>query len=159
MNRDEILRLLSAERDGALGAEERARLDRALAVSPEARALRAEVEAAMTAFRLEAEGMRVPDADDAWRTLEARLARPAPRRRVAPVAWFALPLAAAAAVAVAFLGLRPIPTGVPADPEAGVYARADFVELADASATPVVFVDKESGWLVVWAEAAEQPAE
>jgi ferric-dicitrate binding protein FerR (iron transport regulator) len=159
MNRDEILRLLSAERDGALGAAERAELDQVLRESPEARALRAELEAALTAFRRDAEGVRAPDADEAWPAVQARLDRPAARRRAAPVAWFALPLAAAAAVAVAFLGLRPMPTGVPADPEAGVHAQADFVELADASATPVVFVDKESGWLVVWAETAEKPAE
>lgn len=159
MTRDEILRLLSAERDGALTAAERAQLDRARAESPEVGALQAELEAALAAFRREAEGARVPDADDAWRSLAARLDRPAPRRRIAPVTWLALPLAAAAAVAVAFLALRPMPTGVPADSEDGVYAQADFVEVADASATPVVFVDKESGWLVVWAEPAERPAD
>ncbi len=35
------------------------------------------------------------------------------------------------------------------------FARADFVELTDGSATPLVYVDRESGWLVVWAVEGE----
>ena len=31
-------------------------------------------------------------------------------------------------------------------------ARAEYVELADANASPTVFVDDQSGLLVVWAE-------
>ncbi len=158
MNRDHVLRLLSAARDGRLRPDERAGLDRVLAASPEARAWQAEFDAGLAAYAAEAARVPVPDADEEWRLLEARLRAPARRRR-APVVWFALPLAAAAAVAVAFLGLRPMPTGVTPAESDGLYAHADFVEVADASATPVVFVDKESGWLVVWAEAAEQPAD
>lgn len=44
--------------------------------------------------------------------------------------------------------VRP-PLSTPYDPS--IIAGADFVETGDVNASTVVYVDKESGWLVVWA--------
>jgi hypothetical protein len=90
----------------------------------------------------------VPDAAAAWQRLRPRLARPDPRRHTAW--WWAPPVLAAAAAAWLLL-VRP--AVVPPTPTAlGNIARADFVQVAD-DATAVVFVDDESGWLIVWASS------
>ena len=34
-------------------------------------------------------------------------------------------------------------------------ARADYVEAGDTNASTMVYVDKDSGWLVVWASDAD----
>ena len=99
---------------------------------------------------------------------------------LAPLIWFGAPLAAAAAIAL-MLFTTPAPTSLPATvpaakvavsavpappPPPTMYAamtipgsedslddtaRADFVEAGDANASTMVYVDKDSGWLVVWA--------
>ena len=100
----------------------------------------------MDTLRAESARLSVPDADEEWRLLQARLAAPR-RRRLAPVTWIGLPLAAAAAVAVAFILTRPTPSTL-----AGAsFASVDYVEVAGRDATPVVYVDNDSGMLVVWA--------
>jgi hypothetical protein len=58
------------------------------------------------------------------------------------VFWLGLPLAAAAAVAFVFLNPQ---TSAPET------ARAEFVETGETAGSTMVYVDKESGWLVVWA--------
>ncbi|MBA3850326.1 MAG: hypothetical protein C0502_10095 [Opitutus sp.] len=148
MNCRQATPLLSAARDGALSPEQRAGLARHVAECAACRQLQAEFAAAMAALRTDAARAAVPDADEEWRLLRARLSAPAKRtRRLAPVAWFTLPLAAAAALALVFFA------GRPAAPELdGVgLAQADFVEVADPSATPIVYTDRESGVLVIWA--------
>lgn len=146
--------LLSADRDGALTSSQRAELARHLADCAACRQAQAELAAAMSAFQADAARVTVPDADEQWRLLRAQIESQTsvPRRRLAPAAWFTLPLAAAAAIAVAlFLG-RPAPAdNVPLALGSGEFARADFVEVTDPGATPLVYTDRESGWLVVWA--------
>ncbi len=148
MNCRQAIPLLSAARDGTLPPGQRAGLERHVAECAACRQFQSELAAAMDELQADAARITVPDAAEEWRLLRARLDAPAQRsRRLAPVAWFTLPLAAAAAVA---LGLF---VGRPAAPEldGGEMAHADFVEVTDPNATPIVYSDNESGVLVVWA--------
>ena len=149
--------LLLAERDGGLTSEQLAALERHVAACPACRQLRARLAEALSAFQADATSVAVPDAGEAWRDLRAQLrgetAKPAKKRPLAPIIWFSTPLAAAAALTFAYLGLRPQATE-PVAPAVET-ARADFVEAGDASASTMVYVDKDSGWLVVWASDSD----
>ena len=162
MNCQSAEALLLAERDGALNHEQRTDLDRHVAACAGCRQLRANLAAALAEFQADTASVRVPDADAEWRTLQARVhgrrQTPVPARagkKLAPLTWFAGPMAVAAALALAFFLGRPAPlsnqTNTEISPFAG-YARADYVEVAVEDAAPIVYVDKESGWLVVWAD-------
>jgi predicted anti-sigma-YlaC factor YlaD len=146
--------LLSAAHDGALAEQERLAVEQHLAGCAACRQLAAEMVSVSEAYRADAARVSVPDADEEWRLLQARLNAPtrASRRRVAPVvAWIGLPLAAAAAVAFTFFAERaPVAAPLATQVAATEFARADFVDVAERDATPVVFLDKESGVLVVW---------
>lgn len=147
--------LLFHERDRALAATEEAALARHLTACPACRELRQQLASAAGEWRDATLHAAVPDAADEWRALAPRLhgareRRPA-RRRGAPLLWLGVPLAAAAAWALGILvrpPLAPPPSAAPA------VARAEFVEAGNADATTVVYVDDESGWLVVWASEA-----
>lgn len=150
--------LLLAERDGVLTPAQHAELAQHVTACAGCRQFRAELAAMADAVRKEAQAVPLPDVDAEWRAVQAKIngATAAGRarrekRRLAPIVWFSAPLAAAAAVALALFVNRPVPA--PMDGVIG--ARADFVEVADPSATPIVYTDKESGWLVVWAESAD----
>jgi anti-sigma factor RsiW len=148
--------LILAERDGALTQPQLAALSDHVAVCPACRKLRADFTAAVGAYETGIAQVPAPDADEAWRDLQVRLNSPAKRekkRPLAPVIWFGAPIAAAAALAFALLPHPPEPVS----PSAPLEARAEFVEAGDATASTLVYVDKESGWLVVW--AAEAPRE
>ena len=176
--------LILAERDGALTKEQGAALSDHVAACPSCRKLRADVATALDAFKADIARVPVPDADEAWRDLQARLhreARPAKKSPLAPIIWFAGPMAAAAAIALLlFTGRTPVPVAPPPPPppvalatspapmavaaapvrdanaEAilAEVARAEYVEAGDINASTMVYVDKESGWLVVWATDA-----
>lgn len=150
MNCSSIAMLLSAERDGRLAPGELAELERHVAACPACREARAHLAAAATAWRTRTAQVAVPDPAGEWDRLRARVqdatVRLPRRRRLAPVIWLSLPLAAAAALALIFL----LPAGPAPEPRA--VARAEFVEAGDAGTSTMVFVDKESGWLVVWAD-------
>jgi anti-sigma factor RsiW len=137
MNCRDIEPLLLAERDGVLTPEQHAELAAHVAGCPACRRERAIYGEAVTFLKTDAANVAVPDADSEWRTIRDRLhgesAKPVRKRPLAPVIWFSAPLAAAAALAVAFFVSRPAPA-------------------ADENATPTIaYVDNESGWLVVWA--------
>lgn len=155
MNCRDLAPLLSAERDGALTDVQRAELARHLESCAECRALQSALAQAMEAHHADAARVNVPDADEEWRLLQARLASPerSRSRRLAPITWIGVPLAAAAAIAIAFFLGRPAPLAenVELAPTGIELAHADFVEVTDPNATPIVYADKESGWLVVWA--------
>lgn len=153
MNCREAQPLLLTERDGTLSSEQRAALARHVAECADCRQLQSNLAAAMDAVRAEAASVPVPDIDAEWRAVQAKInsgkADQRRKRRLAPIIWMSAPLAAAAAVALAFFATRPIiPT---TEPDGFTVAQADFVEVADSRATPIVFTDQESGWLVVWA--------
>lgn len=159
MNCRETELLLQAERDGALTELQCADLERHLGACPVCREFRATLVRIGELVRADAASVKAPDAEAEWRRLQARLQHedvPLPRkRRLAPVYWLGAPLAAAAAVALAFFVQRqpaPTPVVAPETPAAvPLVAAAEYVEVSDRNASPVVYVDKESGWLVVWA--------
>lgn len=162
MNCREAESLVQAEHDGVLPPAQQAALAQHLGTCASCQRFRAELLAALAEMRAEAHAVRIPDIDAEWRAVQSQLeARPAaqrrPRRRVAPLLWMAAPLAAAAAVALMLVVHRsgPAPTIAPA--AAIEVAQADYVELADPNATPLVYTDQDSGWLVVWA-VENQPA-
>lgn len=157
MNCRDIPPLLSAERDGTLTAEQRTLLDRHVASCPACEELRARLSLAMDVFKNEVAAVRVPDVGEEWLKLRAKLSVPSAkrlvRRPVAPLVWFGLPLAAAAAVAFAFFNHSPPSAKSVGDSIAipGEVAQAEYVEAGNADASTIVYVDKDSGWLVVWA--------
>ncbi len=149
----EIESLLLTERDGVLTSEQHAALAGHVAACPVCRQLRANLTEATLFLKTDAANVPVPDADQAWHELHARLhdtsARPARKRPLAPVIWFGSSLAAAAALTFAYLYRKPPPMEtVILDND--VVAEAEFVEAGDPNASTLVYVDKESGWLVVW---------
>ncbi len=147
--------LILAERDGALSKSQLAALSDHVAACPACRQRQAALAATLDYYQAALRNVPVPDADEAWRNLQSRLAAPVKREKkhpLAPVIWFGAPLAAAAALALVLLPKSPEPVIA-----APLEARAEFVEAGDASASTLVYVDKESGWLVVW--AVENPAD
>ncbi|HET7536971.1 MAG TPA: hypothetical protein VFJ90_10985 [Candidatus Didemnitutus sp.] len=162
----EVSPLLYAERDGVLTPGQHADLDRHCAGCVDCQQLRADLSAAAAAWRADVKSSSVPDADVEWRKVQAMIHSPTarPKRKLAPIVWLSTPLAAAAAVALLFFVSPPSPPRIstasapppPPPPPAPVVAaaevaRADFVEAGDANAPTMVYVDKDSGWLVVWA--------
>lgn len=159
--------LILAERDGALTKAQLAALSDHVAACPSCRKLRTDLSRALDAYKTDVATVAAPDADEAWRELQTRLTKPTKQKPLAPVIWFATPLAAAAAIAFAFFVTRPAPPSpvsmptpsaelviAPPPPplhDPSVIAGADFVEAGDPNASTLVYVDKESGWLVVWA--------
>lgn len=159
MNCRDIEPLLLAERDGVLTAKQHADLAAHVAGCPACRRARLVYGEAVTFLKTDAANVAVPDADKEWRTirsqLHAEVAKPAKKRPLAPVIWFSAPFAAAAAIAIAFLAQDPRPQTPDPAALAAEVARADFVEAGDANASTMVYVDKDSGWLVVWATTSE----
>ena len=156
MNCPDIEPLLLAERDGVLTTEQHDALARHVATCPACRQLHARLNTALDTLKADAARVTVPDAEGEWRELRAQLssptARPVKKRPLAPVIWFGAPLAAAAAIALVFFSGRPSPQQpTVALPVVAETARADYVEAGDANASTMVYVDKDSGWLVVWA--------
>jgi hypothetical protein len=162
MNCRDIEPLLLAERDGVLTSRQHAELATHVAGCPVCRQARLNYGDAVTFLKTDTANVVVPDADKEWNTIRALLpapnAKPTKKRPLAPVIWFGAPLAAAAALAIAFFVTRPSGSHAPdLTPQASrtEVARADFVEAGDANASTLVYVDKDSGWLVVWAADGE----
>ncbi len=152
MNCRDTESLILAERDGVLTSGQHASLAQHLATCPACRQLRAGLTEATLFMKTEAANVPVPDAGRAWRELQSGLPgtkpRPAKKLPLAPVIWFGAPLAAAAALVFAFLSTQTPAPRAQSQPET---ARADFVEAGNFNASTMVYVDKDSGWLVVWA--------
>ena len=153
MNCRDIEPLLLAERDGVLTPEQHAALAAHVATCPACRQLRAVTGEAVAFLKTDAANVPVPDADQEWRTLRAQLrgetTKPAKKRPLAPIIWFSAPLAAVAALTIAFVVSRPpVPQATPLAPQASVQA-------ADPNASTIAYVDKDSGWLVVWATESD----
>lgn len=138
--------LLLTERDGTLTSGQRAALEQHVAACPACQQLRVRLNAALDAFQADAAKVTIPDADTEWRTLRAQLhgeqTKPAKKRPLAPVIWFGSSLAAAAALVLIFFTQSPQPDSPTQTARTGA---------ADVNASTIAYVDKESGWLVVWA--------
>ncbi len=92
----------------------------------------------------------VPAADEEWQQLHRRLSQTRKPTKAARIVWLTAPLAAAAALIFAF-----IPSRTTTEESALTVAQTsqvDYVEIANPEATAMVYVDRESGWLVVWAD-------
>jgi hypothetical protein len=146
--------LIHAERDRVLATAERAALDTHLRGCSGCREERALLERAAVAWKETREATSVPDSAREWQAVRRRL-REAPEPHARRLGWpgvLAVGAVAAAVVAFAFL-----PTGEHGGASsAPVLAQAESVEFTDDDATPVVFVDDQSGWLVVWAVSPDQ---
>ncbi len=147
MNCRAARRLLSVERDQPLTADSLDALERHVAACAACHQERVWLAEASAAWRDTTSEMPAPAAATQWRRLSARLPDSATTAPALRAAWWLpaglLPLAAAALWFLIF-GMHP-----PAP------ARAEFLETA-ANAAPLVYLDQESGWLIVWAEV---PAE
>jgi len=151
MNCRECERVILGE-DGEPSAPDAAAVTAHVQTCPRCRELQSALSTALKQWQSETNA-RDPDPAASWRELRPHLAvAPRRRRRLAPVFWLAAPLAAAAAAVVLFVQ-RPAPT---ATDLAFISARADFVEAGNPGASTVVYVDNDSGWLVVWAADAER---
>ena len=156
MNCRDIEPLLLTERDGVLTSEQHVTLDRHVAACPACQQMRARLAEAVTAFRADVAKVARPDVEEEWRQLRARLHgtrdKIAKKRSLATVIWLASSVAAAAALAFAFFSQQAKPpTPELFSPDNEAIAEAEFVEAGDINASLMVYVDKESGWLVVWA--------
>jgi len=119
-----------------------------VAACPDCRRLQADLATMWATWRADTAQVAIPDEKAAWEELRPLLRQSAKRnpRRLAPLLWISAPLAAAAAFA--FVLLNP---AVPTVNESAMAVHADYVEAGNPAASTLVYVDKESGWLVVWA--------
>lgn len=136
---------------GEPSAAEAAAVAAHLQACPQCRALQFSLAEALAQWRAET-ATQAPDAAAAWQSLRPRLtARRKQPRRLAPLIWLSAPLAAAAALALVFYHPTPAARG-----DGFASAHADYVEAGNPAASTVVYVDNDSGWLVVWAADAER---
>lgn len=149
MNCRDIEPLLLAERDGVLTSAEHATLAKHVPACAACRHLRAAYGDAVTFLKTDAANVPVPDAGEEWRRLRARLhsesRKSVKKRPLAPIIWFAAPLAAAAAIAVAYFDHS---SPAPVSTQRIAAAPGDA---GSANSPTIAYVDKDSGWLVVWA--------
>lgn len=144
--------LLDLAHDGALPETKRAELAQHLASCPDCRRYQAQLAHVQTAVRTAATAIELPDVNEEIRRVQARLVAPTSRRKrrvLAPVLWLGAPLAAAAALAVVFFnGSQTAPSNSPIGES---QTQVDYVVPGDPAASTMVYVDQDSGWLVVWA--------
>jgi hypothetical protein len=160
MNCREAQLQICAERDNASTLRPGPELDVHLAHCDACRRVRDELAAALAGWRAETLNVALPSVDREWHAVRRQIRGGAasgaefgsrPRRNL--FAWIAVPLGAAAAVAVAFFVSPPSPS---AQSRASVehIARVNSVEAPGNDASTMVLVDDKSGWLFVWATDA-----
>ena len=167
---------LLAARDTPSGAASSSALTEHLQGCPDCQALQQQLAAATTAWRETEAQVIVPDAQQEWHAVRRRLRQN--ESAGTTTAWwrrtlqYTAPLAAAAAVALVVWTGRQDPAATPLvtpnatievaqteDPWAefadhfAYAANVEYVETENDEASPFVYVDDESGWLIVWASA------
>jgi predicted anti-sigma-YlaC factor YlaD len=156
MNCHAAQRLLSAERDRALDNAERVSLEAHVAGCATCRSNRTRLAAAVENWKRAHAQTAAPDPERAWQDVhrEIRRSRAEPVRAWLGLGRWAAPLGAAAAFAVIAASA---PFWFTGKSETKILARldvaearADFVEVS-GDASSLVYVDDQSGWLVVWA--------
>lgn len=141
MNCPSAQRLISAARDGALDGSEQSALEAHLTGCPACRQLRDVLATAAEAWKSTTAAVPAPDAKLEWQRIQRRLTPAGPPARARrPVLWWGLSLAAAAGLALAMWVPGPAPV-----------VDAEFVEVGEGSSSATVYVDAQTGWLVVWA--------
>jgi len=157
MNCREAEKLILIEREGASGDSRRAALETHLEGCPACRDLQAGLTAATQSWKAMDVKVALPDVEREWHAIRRRMRATeiGPRFSLLP-AWLVPSLAAAAvAVMVFFIGA---PWSGQETTQSASVARAEYVEVADESASTLVYVDEDSGWLVVWAVAPAEEA-
>ena len=153
MNCRDIEPLILAERDGVLTPTRHAALSAHVATCRACRQLSANLGEAAGFLNTEAANVAVPDVDKEWRALRAHLsgatAKTGRKRPLAPIIWFSAPFAAAAALAIGFFVTRP------AAPQSASTQVAEHADPSGSAASTIAYVDKDSGWLVVWTTDAD----
>jgi|UniRef100_UPI00404B735C hypothetical protein len=154
--------LLLRDMDNNVSIAERAELEGHLASCPACRSFDSALHAVSSSVCAEIKSIDIPDADQVWSEIQARMDSPSPipnkQVRLFPSRlWWSVPLAAAAALAFVFI--TPSSESNATDSNVAVNSeriitQADYVESGDPNASTMVYVDKESGWLVVWASAS-----
>lgn len=151
MNCSAARQQIFAERDGALGQAQRAALAEHVAGCAECRRVRHDLAAAVDVWRADVREARIPSPDVEWQKVRRRLHAGATHRR-SMAAWVAVPVAAAAAVAIGLYvapGGHHEPAGGTREVAAAVENRPAVIGVAPADST-VVYVDDKSGWTFVW---------
>ena len=161
MNCREAQSRIFAERDGVLDTPQRSALEDHIAHCGDCQRIRDELTSVFTSWREDVNRVLVPNPEREWLAVRRRIRGGTeggtahvsrPRRNV--LAWLALPLGAAAAVAVAFfVSLQPAATVIDSAKPVARVAHANSVEVPGDNASTVVVVDDKSGWLFVWASA------
>lgn len=152
MNCHSALRLISSERDGALTSTERAALESHLASCSDCREARRSLADVMEVWRTHAAATPPPDVERAWQDIrrEIRASRaPAPSGSRKILRW-SVPLGAAAALAAAIAVAPHFASNPHAEVAQLERAHAEYVDVP-GDASSMVYVDDQSGWLVVWA--------
>ncbi len=152
MNCQAAQRLLSAERDGALGNPERAALASHVDSCADCRQMQGTLTEAAEAWRANTAAVKVPDAQMEWQRVRRRLHEaPAARTSKAKIFWWSAPLVAAAAAVAIVVGVNFGDDPAPRTHVRTQVARADSVEVGGDASAAMVYVDAKSDWLVVWA--------
>lgn len=150
MNCRDAERQIFAERDGALESSQRAALAEHVAQCAACRQTRNVLSAAISSWRSSTQAAPMPDPTREWEALRREIrggipavAQATQRRNLVP--WLALPVGAAAALAVVLMTNQPAPVPAPARQ----IAKTEAVEVSAGDGS-VVYVDDKSGWVVVW---------
>jgi hypothetical protein len=157
VNCREVQHQLFADRDGALEETQRAALDGHVAQCADCRRIRDDLVFAFATWQTEQSRVVVPDAEREWHAVRRRIRGGAtvgsPPRRASRswLGWLAVPVGAAAALALTLSITRQTPAPMVHAKPATQTARANSIQVPGNSASTMVFVDDKSGWLIVWA--------
>ncbi len=167
-----------AARDAELGAADAAVLEQHLAECPHCRRLAEGLETASQSWRERDTRVAMPNPVQEWHAVRRRIrqAEKSPSRTTGLPSWnhllrLAVPLAAVFAIVIGITN-RIQPPAVPTvtEPvvaqvdwshfeEHFVLAHAEYVETENEDVSPFVYLDEESGWLIVWAtDPIEHPS-
>jgi hypothetical protein len=162
MNCREAQSHLFSERDNALDNHQRVALDGHLAQCDGCRRVREDLTTALTVWRVTTVKVATPDAEREWHAVRRRIRgggeagavrTTRPRRNL--FSFIAVPLGAAAAIALALFVSPKVSSELPAESHVGAnVARAHAIEVSGTNAPAMVFVDDKSGWTFVWATEA-----
>jgi hypothetical protein len=149
MNCRKAEHLIFAERDGALDEIQRAALVSHVRQCVCCSRLQSGLAETVDGWRAAHRDIRIPDAELEWQNLRRQIRGGVGRANVAPrkaVAWYAVPLAAAAAIAAAvFINEGARHSSLATQTKPSVARATPSAE----NASTVVFVDEKSGWTFV----------
>lgn len=143
MNAYEEIRI-QAYYDGELPPEDCAAVEALLASNPNAKAYLESLRATSDALK----GLNAPSTEDAqWHSIEGKLDQP--KGQILPFPAKIAGLAAALAIgAVAWFQWSN--SGAHEQADEVYYAEVEIIETTYENDAPIVYVDEESGWTVVW---------